>query len=90
MVDSINTSSVPSLPSPHTTIKSDSGYSSKTDDVKGDKLNNRATLSAPKTDSTESYEPFEENIVAQNDNAVHKASESAQNEPPGSKIDVLA
>ena len=91
MVDSINgTSSVPSVLFPHTAATSDTGDSGKTGEVKGEKLNNNATLSAPKTDSTESYESRDGNAAVENDKAVHQASEAAHNEPPGSRVDILA
>jgi len=89
MVDSINTSSVPSLLSPHTAITNNADYSAKTDDVEGGKSNNRATLSAPKTDSAENCETCEKTVAVEH-KPVHQVSGSAQNEPPGSKIDVVA
>lgn len=90
MVDSINgTSSAPSVLSPHTATRSDAADSGKTDDVRGEKLNNSATLSDPKTDSTKSREIREGESSAGNDEAVH-LPETVRNEPPGSRVDILA
>ena len=87
MMDSINsTSSVPSVLSPHTATRSDAGDSGKTGDVKGEKLNNRAALSPPKTDSADGGEP---KTAVENDKAVHQVPEPARNEPPGSRVDIL-
>lgn len=88
MVDSINTSSASMLLSPPAQYRSDAVDSTKTDDLKGDTLSNRATLSAPKPDSPESHEPCEKDATVEN-KPVHQISESSRNEPPGSTIDVL-
>jgi len=88
MVDSINgTSSVPNVFSPHTAAKYDAGDSGKAADVKGEELNNRATLSPTETDPADGGEP---KTAVENDKSVHQVSESAQNEPPGSRMDILA
>jgi len=88
MVDSINTSSASILLSPPAPHRSDAVDSTKTDDLKGDTLSNKATLSAPKPDSPQSHEPCEQDTAVEN-KPVHQISESTRNEHPGSTIDVL-
>lgn len=89
MVDSINASPAPGVPSPPAPDRNDPADSIKTDDLKGDTLSNRATLSAPKPDSPESSEPCEKN-AAVGDKPVQQAPASTRNEPPGSTIDLMA
>jgi len=91
MIDGITASppvlSIPS--SPHTAVKSDAGNSEKTVDDRGERLNNNATLSAPEADSTEGGEPAEQKAVARGDQTAHPP-DSLRNEPPGSRVNVLA
>lgn len=90
MVESVNgTSPVPTDLSPHTAARSDNDDPGKTADSRGAEPNNNATLSASAKDSGESRETAERKAIPEND-TTDRAPEPAHNEPPGSRVDILA
>ena len=92
MVESTQeTSSIPGVLFPHTTAGKDADIADKADTLKGERLNNRATLTAPKAETIESHESEDAKIPVKEEKAVHESSESLRNEPPpGSRLDILA
>lgn len=85
------TSSIPGVLFPYTTAGKDTDDGHKADALKGEKLNNRATLTAPKAETTERHEPEDAKIPVENQKAVRESSESLRSEPPpGSRLDILA
>ncbi|GAI60155.1 unnamed protein product [marine sediment metagenome] len=90
MVDGINGTSVaPSVTSSLNVTNSNTDDSRKTSDVKEEERNDRVTLSTQKTDSTQSSAPREEKTNIESEEAVRQASESSQNELPGTRVDIL-
>jgi len=92
MVESTQgTSSIPGVLFPYTKAGKDADDGDKADALKGEKLNNRATLTAPKAETTERHEPEDAKIPVKDGKTVHESSESLRNEPPpGSRLDILA
>jgi hypothetical protein len=90
MVESINgTSPVPTNLSPHTAARNDNDDHGKTADSRESKLNNNATLSVSAKDSGENRETAERKAVLE-DGTTDRAPEPTHNEPPGSRVDILA
>ena len=92
MVESTQgTSSIPGVLFSHTTAGKDTDDADKANALKGEKLNNRATLAAPKAETTERHEPEDAKIPVKDEKAVRESAESLRNEtPPGSRLDILA
>jgi hypothetical protein len=92
MVESTQgTSSVSGVLFPYTTAGKDANDDHKADALKGEKLNNRATLTAPKAETIERHQPEDAKIPVKDEKAVRESAESLRSEPPpGSRLDILA
>lgn len=87
MVDSIGERS----PELNNTVShgKDSYNVGKTEEIRGGKLNNSAMLSTSRSDLAEGCEPSDCNAAVEGNTFV-QLSEPTQNEPPGSRVDILA